>query len=129
MTFNYQGTEYELAESLRVSYMIQTKNNHKPYSEVFQELGNMPLEKQIQVLYIAFNIKNPGIASEQEFLNYCLDDSGMGLDSFSELIGNLVEALMYPGLSKEEREQKKAQREAEMHKTEPVATVAPVAEQ
>lgn len=70
------GIEYPFDTSLRVAYKVQGMNDHKPYSKVFEELGDMLLEKQIEILYAAFSIANPEAAKEItqiKFLNYYLE--------------------------------------------------------
>lgn len=70
------GVEYNLDTTLRVAYQAQGANNHKPYSEVFQNIGDMMLEKQIEILYLAFKVANPEMAqtfTQQMFLNYYLE--------------------------------------------------------
>lgn len=70
------GVEYALDTTLRVAYKVQGMNNHKPYSKVFEELGDMLLEKQIEILYVAFQIANPEFAREftqNMFFNYYLE--------------------------------------------------------
>lgn len=110
MTFMYKDNQYEMAETLRVAYKIQEINGHKPYTQVFKEMGDMPVEKQIKILYAAFELANPGVASELEFREYCLDN--MGMEQFTDAISELIEALMYHGLSPEEIKAKKAKAEA-----------------
>lgn len=73
---NINGMEYPLDTTLRVAYRVQGMNNHRPYSKVFEELGDMLLEKQIEILYIAFSIANPEAAktiTQISFLNYYLE--------------------------------------------------------
>lgn len=106
MIFNYKGKEYEMAETLRVAYKIQELNNHKPYTQVFKEMGDMPIEKQIGILFAAFDLANPGVASALEFREYCLDT--LGMDQFTTALEDLVSSLMNHGLSQEEIEAKKA---------------------
>jgi hypothetical protein len=104
-----RGIEYDLSAKLRVAFLIQKANNHKPYSEVFKTIGSAPLEKQIEVIYLAFQVENPDKAKEidqQQFLNILLDDSN--LTSILELMGAVIEGIMYNGLSEEEIEEKKA---------------------
>lgn len=75
-TTTINGVEYSLDTTLRVAYMAQGANNHKPYSEVFQSIGDMMLEKQIEILYLAFKVANPEFAKEftqSMFLNYYLE--------------------------------------------------------
>ena len=75
-TVNIDGIDYALDTTLRVAYKVQGMNDHKPYSKVFEELGDMLLEKQIEILYIAFQVANPEAArtySQIQFLNYYLE--------------------------------------------------------
>ena len=77
ITVNINGTEYELSTTLRVAYKVQGQHNHKPYTEVFQGLGDMTLEQQINILYASFQCANPEAAKEitsQKFLDYYLDN-------------------------------------------------------
>ncbi len=75
-TVQINGVDYPLDTTLRVAYKVQGMNNHKPYSKVFEELGDMLLEKQIEILYVAFQIANPEFAREftqSMFFNYYLE--------------------------------------------------------
>lgn len=75
------GTEYPLATTLRVAYEAQGCNNHKPYTEVFKSIGDMTLEKQLEILYISFKVANPELAltlTKQDFLNYYYDHFNLG---------------------------------------------------
>ena len=77
MTTTINGTEYSLSTTLRVAYKVQGQHNHKPYTEVFQGLGDMTLEQQINILYASFQCPNPEAAKEitsQKFLDYYLDN-------------------------------------------------------
>lgn len=69
------GVEYPLDTTLRVAYKIQGANDHRPYSKVFSEIGDMLLEKQIEIIFLAFQIANPDAAKNytwQKFLDYYL---------------------------------------------------------
>lgn len=75
MTITLNDIEYELACNLRVAYELQNKNNHKPYNQVFAELGEAPLEKQIELIYVSFKLANPNeLMTSNTFLNYFLDN-------------------------------------------------------
>lgn len=58
------GVDYELSTKLMVAFKVQGFNNHKPYVEVFQGIGEMPIEKQVEILYAAFQVANPEAAKE-----------------------------------------------------------------
>ena len=69
--------EFPLATNLRVAYKVQGQHNHKPYTAVFQSIGDMTIEDQIDILYAAFTVANPDMAltmTQKNFLNYCLDN-------------------------------------------------------
>lgn len=70
------GTEYDVAATLRVAYKLQGYNNHKPYMEIIRGIGDMPVEKQIEIMYAAFEVANPEatqIYTLQKFREYYLD--------------------------------------------------------
>lgn len=95
MTININGTEYELSSRLRVAYKIQGMNNHKPYTDVFKEMGEQTLEKQIEVLYAAFADANPQEAKEitqQKFLDYYLDN--YTLSDVMDQLQHVIEGIM-----------------------------------
>lgn len=74
VTAKINGMEYELATTLRVAYKVQGQHNHKPYSKVFAEIGDMTIEDQIGVLFCAFQVANPDVLmSKQTFVDYYLD--------------------------------------------------------
>ena len=77
VTIIYNEKEYNLATTLRVAYAVQGQHNHKPYTEVFQQIGSMTLEDQIAILYAAFACANKEEAkfiTRQNFLDYYLDN-------------------------------------------------------
>lgn len=117
------GKEYTLSDKLRVAYKLQEVNNHRPYTEVFKGLGEMPLEKQIEFIWIAFNLANPDAESlvtegkkmtQKEFQDYCMDN--LGLSIIMDLIQQIMDGIMYTGLSPDEKEKKR--QEAEEKKKE-----------
>ena len=89
------GVEYPLASTLRVAYKIQGQHNHKPYTEVFQGIGNMHLEDQIGILYAAFECANPAEAGKikrQDFLESYLDT--YNLKVMMEHIQGIIKGIM-----------------------------------
>ena len=76
------GQEYELSTKLIVAYKIQGCHNHKPYLEIFQDVAKMTLERQIEILFVAFQVANPEIArtfNQQAFLTYYLENFNLKL--------------------------------------------------
>ena len=71
------GRDVDLATTLRVAYQVQGQHNHKPYAAVFQGIGEMGVEQQIDILYAAFECANPILKQEitkQKFRDYYLDN-------------------------------------------------------
>jgi hypothetical protein len=95
VTTTINGAEYELATSLRVAYKVQGQHNHKPYSEVFSNIGQMKIEDQIGILYAAFECANPNEANKikrQDFLDAYLDT--YNLKTMMEHIQGVIKGIM-----------------------------------
>lgn len=95
VTVDINGREYELATNLRVAYEVQGMNNHKPYTEVFKGMGDMTVEKQIEILYAAFKVANPEEASVlklKAFTDAYLDQHN--IKDLMTALENLVKSIM-----------------------------------
>lgn len=93
MIININGVEYSLATTLRVAYKVQGQHNHKPYSKVFSEIGDMTLEEQVGILFAAFQVANPEVKmNQQQFLDYYLDHYNLKvlLDQVKEVIQGVM---------------------------------------
>lgn len=78
VTTTINGVEYPLATTLRVAYQVQGQHNHKPYSKVFADIGDMGIEDQIGILFCAFQVGNPDVQMlKQTFINYYLDNMNL----------------------------------------------------
>lgn len=87
------GTDYPLATTLRVAYKVQGQHNHKAYSKVFAEIGDMTLEDQIGILFAAFQVANPEVKmTQQQFLDYYLDNFNLKvvMDQVKEVIQGIM---------------------------------------
>lgn len=95
LSIEINGTEYELSTKLRVAYMVQGQHNHKPYSDVFREVGDMCLEDQIGIVYCAFKCANPLAANQinqKAFEDYYLDNYKLG--HLIQQINDIIRAIM-----------------------------------
>lgn len=93
MTVCINGVDYALATTLRVAYKVQGQHNHKAYSKVFAEIGDMTLEDQIGILFAAFQVANPEVRmTQQQFLDYYLDNHNLKvvLDQVKEVIQGIM---------------------------------------
>ena len=93
MIVTINGVDYPLATTLRVAYKVQGQHNHKAYSKVFAEIGDMALEDQINILFAAFQVANPEVKmSAKEFLDYYLDNFNLKvvMDQVKEIIQGIM---------------------------------------
>lgn len=93
MIVTIKGVDYPLATTLRVAYKIQGQHNHKAYSKVFSEIGDMTLEDQIGILFAAFQVANPEAKlTQQDFLNCYLDTYNLKIlmDQVKEVIQGIM---------------------------------------
>lgn len=109
-TLKFQGEEVELSTKLRVAFKIEKAHNHKPYMEVFKNVGTLSLEKQIEILWLAFKEENPEkalVLNIAKFQDELLDTSN--LSYILEALTGVIEGIMYHGMTEEEIEEKKMQ--------------------
>ena len=95
MKVTINGVDYPLATTLRVAYKIQGQHNHKAYSKVFAEIGDMSLEDQIGILFAAFQVANPEVQMKQpQFLDSYLDTYNLKvmMDQVKEVIQGIMGA-------------------------------------
>lgn len=84
--------EFNFATTLRVAYKIQGYNNHTSYTKIFREITEATVEKQVEILYAAFQIAEPVKSlsyKQQDFLAFVLDNC-----STRELMSVLTDILM-----------------------------------
>ena len=95
-------TEYELATTLRVAYLVQGQNNHKSYVELFQEIDKMTLEQQVGIVYAAFVAANPNqkkTITQNDFFEYFLDN--YTISELMKYVSKIIEGIMGKNLEEE----------------------------
>lgn len=103
ITLKLGTKEYPLATTLRVAYVLQGMNGHKPYLDIFKEIGTLTLEKQVEFLYAAYSVAaTTEIMSKEEFLNECLDN--LTLAEIMKYISKIVEGITGKEISKNSEE-------------------------
>ena len=97
VTIKLNGSEYTLACTLRVAYELQNQHNHAAYSKILSEVGNMPLEQQLDFLYIAFRIANPEVAktfTKEMFRLYILDNEEFNASVIVDMLKGVISGIM-----------------------------------
>ena len=105
LTINLNGNEYPLACNLRVAYVLQNQHNHESYSSILSRVGEMPLEQQIDILYIAFQVANPETAktfTREMFRTYILDHDEFNAYVMLDMIKSIVSGILGKELSNED---------------------------
>ena len=106
----YKGAEYECATTLRVAYIIQGQHNHKAYTEIFESVGDMPVEQQIGMVYAAVKAGNKDIDfGLADFVQEYLDTYDLG--QLMEHIKEIISGIMGKELSFETKEEVEAKGE------------------
>lgn len=92
--------EIELSEKLQTSLNIQ-KRFSKPFLAVAKSVGNMPVEELVS--YLGCGLRG-NIMSIDDFKDLILEN--MGLAELYDAVGDLTQAIQYPGLTEDEIEKK-----------------------
>jgi len=108
-----EAIEIELSEKLNTALNIQKAFANKPFIEVARGIGKMKIEDLITFLVCALK---PGQMTTQAFRDLVMENVGMG-DLF-EHVGNLIQAIQYPGLTEEEIEKKVRTQQAKVKRME-----------
>lgn len=95
LSINLFGQEYALSNKLRVAYRVQGQHDHKPYTEVFSGVGDMPIEDQIGIIYESFWCANPEARDKitrQQFLEEYLDK--YDVKTLMEQLREIIQGIM-----------------------------------
>lgn len=103
LSITIKGIEYNLATTLRVAYEVQGQHNHKPYADVFKEIGEMGVEQQIDIVFAAFKCANPeavdvkaqgteNAITKAVFRDYMLDNYNLG--ELMDLLQGVIQGIM-----------------------------------
>ena len=105
-TIELNGVEHPLSTTLRVAFKVQGQFNHKPYSKVFAEIGDMSIQDQIAILWTAFELANPQEAKTLGalgFQNYCLDN--FTLSDVMSCLSGVIKGIMGEDLTEDAGEE------------------------
>ena len=94
--------EYEIKCSLGTIKDIESRFG-KPFFTLISAFDKLTTTEQIQLLYVGARRADPSL-SEKEFVSACEDNLGLG--ELTDYLEQYVYQLQYPGLSKEEVQQR-----------------------
>lgn len=102
VTMKLNGIEYNLATNLRVAYLLQNQHNHESYSSILSRVGDMPLEQQLDLIYVAFQVANPDTAktfTKEMFRTYIFDSDEFTATTILNLIRDIIAGILGKDLS------------------------------
>lgn len=97
IVININGNDYPLACNLRVAYTLQNQHNHESYTSILSRVGEMPLEQQIDILYIAFQVANTEVAktfTRDMFRAYIFDHDEFNATVLLNLIKRVISGIL-----------------------------------
>ena len=94
--------EYEIKCTLGTIKEIESRFN-KPFLTLISGLDKLTTAEQIKLLYVGARRANPDM-NEDEFIAAC--DDNLGLGSLTDYLEEYIIQLQYPGLTREEVQQK-----------------------
>ena len=101
-TIILNGIEYTLASNLRVAYELQGQHNHKSYTQILSSVDEMTIEQQLDMIYIAFKVKNPDDAktfTKEMFRKYILDSDEFNVTTIMTIISDIIAGILGQDLS------------------------------
>lgn len=99
----------KFSTSLGVMYTLKQKYNHNNLKETYallNEVSNGDVDIMMEIALASFNRENKTNLNEDEFA-ILLDDNEVGFVKLTDLLGKVVEGIMFNGLSPEEIEERK----------------------
>ena len=92
----------KFSTSLGVMYELKQKYNHEKLNETYKMLSeSQEVDNIVEILNISYNRANKVNLSEDEFTQL-LDDNNIGFIKMGEIFSNVVEGIMFNGLTPEE---------------------------
>lgn len=121
VTMTFRGHEHPMSTTLRVAYEVQGQHNHKPYTQVFEGMGGMPIEDQIGILWASFKCANKDYVKEagitkQDFTEEYLDTCN--LKDLMELLEKVVGGIMGEDLTSKKNEKATEPQDVDVNKEE-----------
>lgn len=97
--------------SIRVLFKIKEKQGHRTLQETYKYLGNpdMEIDSILDVVLASYNIANKERPLDEEGLQDLFAEHSIGFAKISFIYKDIIEAVMYDGMTDEERKNLEAQ--------------------
>lgn len=109
MEIKLDNRTYYCATSLRVIYALQKEKKFNSFQETLNSLNKLDSDDQINLIYTAYKCdsNNTEFLDKETFINTLLDNCGVY--KLTNIATEIVEGLLFSGLSTEEIDSKKAE--------------------
>lgn len=99
---------YYCATTLRVVYSLKESKGLKSFQEALNTLSKLDSDEQLDLLYTAYKCdkRNGECLDKDTFIDLILDECGVF--KLTNIVEELIDGLLYSGLSQEETQEKKA---------------------
>lgn len=107
ITLEFRGQVYPLSTTLRVAYEVQGQHNHKPYTQVFEGMGDMMVEEQIGIIWASFKCANKEFITATGMTKQVFTDEIMdtcNLKDLMDLLEKVVGGIMGEDLSEKKKD-------------------------
>lgn len=101
-----QFENMKFATSIGVLFTLKQTHGHKTLQETYTMLEKTDMDSIFEVLCVSYNVANDTKLNTEEFVAL-LDTNNVGFLKIIELFKNVVETMMFSGLSEKEIEERK----------------------
>ncbi len=96
----------QFASSIGVLYTLKEARGHKTLQETYSVFENADIDTIVEILRVAYNRQNNSSLNEEQFFSM-LEKNKVGFIQLAEIFQQVVEQIMYDGLTPEEVDSKK----------------------
>lgn len=98
--------DIKFATNIGVLFDLKTKKGFRTLQETYKVFESTEMDNIIEVLCVSYNRANNTSMDIQSFIDL-LDSKGVGFLKIAEIYKELVEAIMFSGMTPEEIEERK----------------------
>ena len=92
----------EFNDTIAVLYQIKNSKGHKTLNETYKYLSSESLDTMLDVVLISYNLQHKDNPVDEEGLGQVLGENGIGMVKLGLIYTQIVEKLMFDGMSDQE---------------------------
>lgn len=103
-----KGVKFD--DTIAVLFSIKEKKGHKTLDETYKYLDEQQIDSILEVLVISYNLAHEGNEVDDKGFGKILGAAGIGFAKMATVYAQLIEKIMFDGMSDEEVADLKKQR-------------------